>query len=68
MKLREQKDLKNKATTELRQMLKEARKSLFDLQMDKALGKNKNTRLKFWKRKEIAYLLTHLARKEQTNG
>ncbi len=68
MKLRDKKDLINKSTTELRQMLKEARKSLFDIQMDKALGKNKNTRLEFWKRKEISYLLTHLARKEQTNG
>lgn len=68
MKLRDRKDLINKTTAELKQMLKEARKSLFDIQMDNALGKNKNTRLEFWKRKEIAYLLTHLGRKEQTNG
>jgi len=68
MRLRDQKDLANKSTQELGKMLSDAKKSLFDLQMDSTLGKVKNTRSLFWKRKEIAYILTQLRRKELANG
>jgi len=64
MKLRDQKDIKNKAQEELRKSLVDAKKDLFSMQMDIKMGKLKNTRSLFWKRKEIAYLLTELRRKE----
>jgi len=64
MKRREIKDLANKSTEELQKQLFEARKALFDLQMDLKMAKLKDLRSLFWKKKEIAYVLTQLRRKE----
>ena len=64
MKRREIKDLANKSTEELQKQLTEARKSLFEMQMDLRMAKLKNLRSLFWKKKEIAYVLTQLRRKE----
>ena len=68
MKQRDIKDLVNKSTEELQKQLLEARKALFEMQMDQKMAKLKDLRSLFWKKKEIAYLLTHLQRKEQSNG
>lgn len=68
MKRREIKELANKSTEELLKQLQEAKKALFDLQMDFRMAKLKNLRSLFWKKKEVAYLLTQLRRKEQANG
>ena len=68
MKRREIKELANRSKEELQKQLLEAKKSLFEMQMDFRLAKLKNLRSLFWKKKEIAYLLTQLRRKEQSNG
>ena len=68
MKRREIKDLATKTGDELQKLLGETRKRLFDLQMEFKMGKVKNTRQLFWTKKEIAYILTQLQRKEQRNG
>ncbi len=68
MKRNDVKDLANKQPDELRKLLVQTRKDLFDIQMDMKLGKVKNTRSLFWKRKEIAYILTQIQRKEHTQN
>ncbi|HUD44263.1 MAG TPA: 50S ribosomal protein L29 [Patescibacteria group bacterium] len=69
MKRREAKDLANRSNEELKKLLDEAKKALFTMQMDYRLAKLKNVRSLFWKKKEIAYILTQLRRKEQViNG
>ena len=68
MKRREIKDLANKSKEELQKQLNEARQSLFTMRMDFRMAKLKNLRSLFWKKKEIAYLLTQLRRREQVNG
>lgn len=68
MKKRDLKDFTNKPVEELRKALTDSRKELFTMRMDVSLGKIKNTRTLFWKRKEIAYILTQLRRKELANG
>lgn len=57
-------EIKNKDIQELRKMLEEARKELFQLQLDHAQFKLKNTRSIFHKRKEIAIIQTILKEKE----
>ena len=68
MKKRDLKEFANKSIDELRKSLNDSRKELFTIKMDVSLGKIKNTRTLFWKRKEIAYILTQLRRKELANG
>jgi ribosomal protein L29 len=64
MKTKEKKELFAKTETELRKLLKEAKGVLLDLMLDLQQNKLKNTRLIFWKRKEIALIKTALKEKE----
>jgi ribosomal protein L29 len=64
MKTKEKKDLFSKNEKELRNTLKEAKAALFELMLDLGQNKLKNTRLIFWKRKEIALIKTALREKE----
>ncbi len=68
MRRRDIKDLAKKSTEELQKQMLETRKLLFDMQMDFRMAKLKDMRSLFWKKKEIAYLLTQLQRKEKKNG
>jgi ribosomal protein L29 len=68
MKTRDKKELFVKSEKELRKALKEAREALFNLNLDKRQNKLKNTRQIFWKKKEIAYILTALKEKEIANA
>lgn len=47
----------------LKNLLDKARSELFLLKLDKTQNKLKNTRLIFWKRKEIAQILTIIKEK-----
>lgn len=64
MKSKDKKDLFTKSEKELRKTLKEAKETLFNLGIDLKQNKLKNTRQIFWKRKEIALILTALKEKE----
>jgi ribosomal protein L29 len=64
MKTKEKKELFTKTDKELRKALKEAKAALLDLMLDLGQNKLKNTRLIFWKRKEIALIKTALKEKE----
>ena len=64
MKTKEKKELFSKNEKELRNVLKEAKAALFELMLDLGQNKLKNTRLIFWKRKEIALIKTALREKE----
>lgn len=55
---------KVKDVNELENALKEAREALFNLRMEQAQSKLKNTRSIFLKRKEIARILTEMRGKE----
>jgi ribosomal protein L29 len=68
MKSKEKKELFTKSEKELRKALKEAREALFNLNLDNRQNKLKNTRQLFWKRKEIAFILTALKEKEIANA
>ena len=68
MKSRDKKELFTKSEKELRKALKEARESLFNLNLDNRQNKLKNTRQIFWKKKEIALILTALKEKEIANA
>ena len=68
MKTKEKKELFTKSEKELRKALKEAREALFNLNLDNRQNKLKNTRQLFWKRKEIAFILTALKEKEIANA
>ncbi|MFH1186802.1 MAG: 50S ribosomal protein L29 [Candidatus Levyibacteriota bacterium] len=68
MKTKDKKDLFTKDIKELKNMLKEARDALFSLKMEKTQNKLKNTRSIFFKRKEIARILTIMKRKEFENA
>jgi ribosomal protein L29 len=67
MKIKEKKELFTKSEKELRKALKEAKAALFNLVLDNGQNKLKNTRQIFWKKKEIAYILTALKEKEIEN-
>lgn len=58
------KDEKIKSISELKNVLKEAKNELFNLRLEKAQNKLKNTSAIFLKRKEIARILTSLREKE----
>jgi len=64
MKAKDKKEMFAKSEKELRKGLSEAKGSLLDLVLDLKQNKLKNTRLIFWKKKEIALILTALKEKE----
>jgi large subunit ribosomal protein L29 len=64
MKSKEKKDLFTKSEKELVKILKETREALFNFKLDLTQNKLKNTRQIFWKKKEIALILTVLKEKE----
>jgi len=64
MKSKEKKDLFTKSEKELIKILKEAREALFNFKLDLTQNKLKNTRQIFWKKKEIALILTILKEKK----
>lgn len=64
MKSKEKKEIFTKSEKELLKTLKEAKEALLDLMLDLGQNKLKNTRLIFWKRKEIALIKTALKEKE----
>ena len=64
MKSKDKKEIFTKSEVELRKALKETKAALLDLVLDLGQNKLKNTRLIFWKRKEIALLKTALKEKE----
>jgi ribosomal protein L29 len=68
MKSKDKKELFTKSEKELRKALKEAREALFNLNLDNKQNKLKNTRQIFWKKKEIALILTALKEKEIANA
>ena len=68
MKSKDKKELFTKSEKELRKALKEAREALFNLNLDNRQNKLKNTRQIFWKKKEIALILTALKEKEIANA
>ena len=64
MKTKDKKEMFTKSDKELRKALLEAKGSLLDLILDLKQNKLKNTRLIFWKKKEIALIKTALKEKE----
>lgn len=63
MKTKDRKQIFEKSEKELRKTLKEAREALFGFNLDLKQNKLKNTRSIFWKKKEIAWILTALSEK-----
>jgi ribosomal protein L29 len=68
MKSKDKKELFTRSEKELRKALKEAKEALFNLVLDNRQNKLKNTRQIFWKKKEIALILTALKEKEFANA
>ncbi len=64
MKTKDKKELETKTIEELKALLTEAKKTLWQLVLDKVQYKLKNTRAIFLKRKDIAQILTAIRRKE----
>lgn len=64
MKKKDIKELYTKTIEELNTMEKLAREQLSQLNLDKSQNKLKDTRSIFWKRKEIAKILTILRLKQ----
>jgi ribosomal protein L29 len=64
MKLKDKKQIFEKQEKELSKSLSLAKEELFKLNMDLAQRKLKNTRQIFWKKKEIALILTALREKQ----
>jgi len=64
MKTRDRKELFAKNDKELRKALKEAKDTLFNFSIENKQNKLKNTRQIFWKKKEIAWILTALREKQ----
>ena len=60
MKTKNKKELFAKTIDELRKILSEKRQELFLLRQDLSQNKLKNQRSIFWKRKEIAQILTKI--------
>jgi ribosomal protein L29 len=63
MKLKDKKQIFEKSEKELVKSLKEGKDALLNLNLDLKQNKLKNTRSIFWKKKEIAYILTALSEK-----
>jgi len=68
MKTKDKQALHAKTLQELKTLFKEAREALWSLKLEKRLGKLKNPRSIFWKRKEIAQILTIIREKEFENA
>lgn len=66
MKIKQRKELHQKTMDELKTALKEARGKLFDLKLERAQKKLKNTRSIFETRKNIARIATIVKGKEMT--
>ncbi|MGA2967858.1 MAG: 50S ribosomal protein L29 [Candidatus Levyibacteriota bacterium] len=66
MKTKDKKEMFTKSEKELKKALAEAKGALLDLRLGLKQNKLKNTRLIFWKRKEIALIETALKEKELT--
>ena len=64
MKIKEKRELFAKNLTELRKVLNDAKEALVNLNLEKSQNKLKNTRLIYWKKKEIANILTAIREKE----
>lgn len=64
MKTKDRKEIFTKTQKELQKALEDAKKSLLDFNLDLKQNKLKNTRQIFWKKKEIAWILTSLKEKE----
>ena len=64
MKTKNKKELSAKTMDELRKLLVEKRDELFLARQDLAQNKLKNQRSIFWKRKEIAQILTEMREKD----
>jgi len=67
MKTKEKKQLFAKNLNELKKALAEAKEAVINLNLEKAQNKLKNTRLIYWKKKEIANILTAIREKELIN-
>ncbi len=63
MKIKDKKDIFTKSEKELKKSLQEAKDALFNFMLDNKQNKLKNTRQIFWKKKEIALILTVLREK-----
>lgn len=66
MKKQEKKNLQTKEVAELQELEDSLRKELFQLRLDKTLGKLDNTSSLFRKRKDLARVLTVLTQKNNT--
>ncbi|MBI2032081.1 MAG: 50S ribosomal protein L29 [Candidatus Levybacteria bacterium] len=64
MKTKEKKEVFSKDIKELKNRLKEAREQLFEMRMDFSQNKLKNSRQLFFKRREIAQIMTVIREKE----
>lgn len=67
MKQKDKQDLQTKEAGELKEMAVSLRKEIFQLNLDKSLGKLDNTRSLFNKRKDLARVLTVLSKKEKVS-
>ncbi len=67
MKSKDKIELFGRSEKELRKALSEARSALLNLVLDNRQNKLKNSRQIFWKKKEIALILTALREKELKN-
>lgn len=65
MKTKDKKELFTKSKEELQNLLKETRQALLTLQLEIAQNKLKNTRSIFFKKKDIARMLTALREREE---
>lgn len=61
---KKEKKQKEQTVAELRLELDKIKEELLTLRLDKSIGKLKNTKSLFHKRKEIARILTYLKQKE----
>ena len=61
-------DVKTNSIEELKKLLKEAKKGLFDLRNENALRKLKNFKSINFKRKEIARIKSEMSNKELVNN
>lgn len=64
MKKNDRNKMREKDVSELKSMVTEAKNALLSLRLDFSMGKVKNTKALFEKRKEIARMLTYLKEKE----
>jgi ribosomal protein L29 len=64
MKTKEKKDLHTKTIKELNTLLKNAKEAVFTARLEKSQNKLKNPRSIFFKRKEIAQILSIIKEKE----